>query len=126
MVYETSANVALISAVGAAVCAALTVGLPLLTKRRMEARRLTISAVRNDADRLEGSYQRLERENDRLTGEVADLRERIRDLETAVQVERDQHYRTQVRCEQMESTLRRLGHLPPQDTDGPDENGGSR
>lgn len=74
-------------------------------KRRLDSRRETLQELRADSDRLNGSYRRLETENQRLWAENARLRERITSLETAVNVEC-------ARADKMERALRTMGKMP--------------
>jgi len=104
------------AAVIAAVLAAASHLIPwigkLLTKRRLAAERLSLQAIRQDADRLDNSYHRLEAENSRLWN-------RVNSLETALSIERDSHEETRERCNQLERALRRAGIPIPPNENGP-------
>jgi chromosome segregation ATPase len=81
-------------------------------KRRLESRRMTIESVRQDADRLNGSYRRLEAENARLWN-------RVNSLETAIAAERELHEETKQWCNKLVRELRRAGVQLPPNENGP-------
>lgn len=84
--------------------------LALLTRSKLEERKLTLEALKADQDRLDESYNRLEAENKRLNDEVRNLRDRLTLEERA-------HQKTLGRCDQMETVLRRLNIQLPSGTD---------
>lgn len=116
------ARVALISA-ASAVAVALVAGLfPFLSKSRADKRREDVRRLREDSDRHEGSFARLERENVRLNGQVRELYTELASERAARKLEEAMHTRTADDCAEMKRTLQRLGHMPPTR----DENGDPR